>query len=118
MNLKTSFREFSRITALFRKSSGRQRDAERDWKFLIVGLCVAQVIMVAYTAFVFQKVEQGDLPTAASVENTSPPTIDRETLTSLLDYFEQKTLTHELLRVEPPRAVDPSVRSWYGVDDR
>lgn len=106
-NLKKITEKFFRNKS--KASETGEINTRRDWNILLVFFAVAVVISIAFGSYVYWKISKGSLFVASGVNESPIETINRSELKKTVDYYEEKSLSFEELKVKKPQYVDPSI---------
>ncbi len=83
------------------------RDAQSDWKIIIVSFFALTVILVVISVFVYRRVDVGDIFLVDRKEPMTSDTLNRFELEKTVAFFEAKLQRFEKLRDNPLSLQDP-----------
>jgi hypothetical protein len=120
MTILTTLKKYYASIITNRGRDAGPRSAGKKWQIILVGFGIIEAIFLVLVVYISYRLEerQSAIALPSQTRGGASPTIDRERLQGLLDQFERKAVTHEALRLAAPNRVDPSVRSWYGENDK
>lgn len=94
---------------------GRQRVSEaveinpgRDWKAILVFILVAGMTIIAFSAYLYWKINSGGFLATFVKDELPIETIDRGELKKVIEIYESKKTEFQILKNEKPVAIDPS----------
>jgi hypothetical protein len=78
------------------------------WKRLLVGFPILALLMLAWSVYLFWGISRETIFTGPVEEFGEAPTISREELHAILNFFRTRTARFEALTTSPPETVDPA----------
>jgi hypothetical protein len=96
------------------KSNGRLfgfgTSPETDWKIILVSAVVLAFIVITLCAYMFIKINKGEIFLVDQSTDTEAKTLDVEVLRETVSYYQSKALEFEHIRnATTTEAVDPSL---------
>lgn len=85
------------------------RSPERDWKIIFVFAALFAFCSIATSAFIFVKIDRGEIFLAEKVNEESGETLDFKKLEETALYYKNKELELEKIIRSKPQYVDPSL---------
>ncbi len=91
------------------KSAGVLINPNRDWKIILFSFCMVALALVCLSAYLFLKIDRGDIFKAEQKNESTSEVVNRELLDSTVERFEAKKA--KLIEIETERHIsaDPSL---------
>jgi hypothetical protein len=82
--------------------------ARHDWKVILISFFLIVTALIITHSLLFVRVERGEFLNPSSEEVVTEDAVSREELEGAVQFFEEREMRLEALRVEKPVVVDPS----------